>query len=610
MAMFKRYKSYLSPKMVQKEIKTIFFKYKRTYVVYEENGELFISSTKKFIDFFTKPKKIACSKSILKSLISGTDIHASVIPKGYMFTYLSSDGKEEYVETVSQKISEIETSRKSSVNLPKHIVPKFKYLKKFVAYYGDKSIKIMYSDDLKNWIQGEMEFLPRNKYFDKEEIKIGCVERVGKEIILFYYTQRKGVYSIGTMIFDKKDPEKILYRSEKPIFETDDRIKEGDKLIGMLYVDSNLYTYWQTSEGFHVISIPIVFSEVYPKTEKVEQNPILVPSSEEWESEYTFNSAAFEHKGDIHLLYRAIGKNWMSVVGYAITGDGITIRERYSKPAYIHERPKNIIENINTAWSSGGGFGGLGGCEDPRVTKIDGRIYMTYTAFDNYPRVALTSIDVEDLVKKNWKWDAPVIISPPNEVHKNWVIFPKKVNGKYAILHSITPDIEIEYRDNLNFKKGDYIKSSHKPGDVFGHWHTRVRGVGAPPIETKLGWLVFYHAHSKGEYGRYKIGAMLLDKKNPKKVLHRSLKPVIVPDMYYENQGFKPGIVYCCGAVVKENTLYIYYGGADSVLCVAKQNLDTFLEQLVSNKEIKLKKVSLNESKKGSKKPNNKPNKK
>ena len=109
------------------------------------------------------------------------------------------------------------------------------------------------------------------------------------------------------------------------------------------------------------------------------------------------------------------------------------------------------------------GFG-VAGCEDPRITKMDEdkRIYMTYNAFNGWlPRVALTSITIKDFIKNKWNWETPVIISPPEQPHKNWIIFPEKIDDKYAILHSIVPTVEIEYRKSLNGigKNQPYIKS-------------------------------------------------------------------------------------------------------------------------------------------------------
>ena len=111
-------------------------------------------------------------------------------------------------------------------------------------------------------------------------------------------------------------------------------------------------------------------------------------------------------------------------------------------------------------------------------------------------------------------------------------------------------------------------------------WHIHVRSAGPPPIKTDKGWLVLYHAHDAKEPNRYKLGAMLLDLVDPTKVLYRATAPILSPDETYENHG-KPGIVYACGAVVRDGKLFVYYGGADKVVCVATAHLDSFLDALV-----------------------------
>lgn len=112
-----------------------------------------------------------------------------------------------------------------------------------------------------------------------------------------------------------------------------------------------------------------------------------------------------------------------------------------------------------------------------------------------------------------------------------------------------------------------------------------MRGAGAPPMKTKYGWLVLYHAMDRRDPDRYKVGAMILDLNDPTKVLYRTSRPILEPVESYENQGFKSGVVYACGAVVKDGELLVYYGGADSVACVAKTNLNKFLEGIVSGEE-------------------------
>lgn len=347
---------------------------------------------------------------------------------------------------------------------------------------------------------------------------------------------------------------------------------------------------------FHPKQAKEVACKEYPAVvlERFEENPIIEPILKHaWESQYTFNTAAVYEGGRIHLVYRAVGDGGISVLGYAVSRDGIHIDERLDKPCYVPQEPfespgeKSPVTPYN--FMSGGGFGG---CEDPRITRIDGRFYMTYTAFNGIPRAALTSIKVDDFLSKRWNWRKPVLISAPYEIHKNWVIFPEKINGKYAILHSISPDILVDYFDNLEFDGKTYIKSYYNSEGRRGYWDSKVRGVGPPPIKTKDGWLILYHAIDDLDPGRYKMGAMILDYNDPTKVLYRSDQPILEPEERYENEGFKAGVVYSCGAVVIEGELFVYYGGADTVICVATANLNEFLEGLKVSQLIKLEPVA------------------
>ena len=214
---------------------------------------------------------------------------------------------------------------------------------------------------------------------------------------------------------------------------------------------------------------------------------------------------------------------------------------------------------------------------------------MIYTACDEGLRVALTSIKLEDFLNKKWKWSKPVLISPYGQVHKNWVIFPEKIKGKYAILHSISPEILVEYRDDFNFKNGETIKSRYNGNNPDKNsWDVWVRGAGAPPIRTDLGWLLLYHAMDK-DMSKYKVGAMLMDIDDPTKVISRAKEPIIEAETDYENNGFKPGIVYVSGAIAKDGNLFVYYGAADSYVSVATVNLNKFLKELIETKVPKIK---------------------
>jgi len=312
------------------------------------------------------------------------------------------------------------------------------------------------------------------------------------------------------------------------------------------------------------------------------ENPIISPREDNgWEAWQVFNPGAILLKDKIHFIYRAIGEDGLSRLGYASSDDGFIISERLPYPIYKHHTLKTKFSYYSFA--SGGSFGG---CEDPRLACIDkeDELFMTYTACDEGLRVALTSIKIKDFLQKKWQWKPPVLISPPGEVHKNWVLFPEKINGKYAILHSINPQVSIAYRDSLEFQKDEYIQSYYngKNKDKNG-WEKWIRGVGAPPIKTNKGWLLFYHAMDD-DLSKYKLGAMLLDLKDPTKILHRSLEPVLEPDKDYENNGFKTGVVYASGATIKDDKLLVYYGASDSYVGVAYASLEDFLNKLTLTK--------------------------
>lgn len=322
-------------------------------------------------------------------------------------------------------------------------------------------------------------------------------------------------------------------------------------------------------------------------------NPILSPQQiREWEHGGTFNPAAVkDSEGNVHLFYRAVGADGISRVGHAMSKDGYSVDERSMYPIYEPLPGYGMPDAAKATgpkrydpefYASGGGWGGS---EDPRTVEIDGKVYMSYVAFEgwNSVRIALTSISTDDLKKRRWRWRRPQLISPPNTVSKNWVIFPEKINGKFAILHTITPTIMVEYVDSLDAIT-TYINSPRLHGPQPGRkkfWDNRMRGAGPPPLKTEKGWLLLYHAQDARESSKYKLGAMILDLSDPTKILFRSPQPILEPDAHYENDG-KPGVVYASGAVILDKDLVVYYGGGDRHVCVAKTSLPELLDWLTT----------------------------
>jgi predicted GH43/DUF377 family glycosyl hydrolase len=328
---------------------------------------------------------------------------------------------------------------------------------------------------------------------------------------------------------------------------------------------------------------------------RFEGNPILKPDSRHWwETKAVFNPAVIHEGGKIHILYRAIGETDNSLLGYASSIDGFHINERLEKPVYIPREPfegvgslPHLETGIFSPYESGGGGGG--GCEDPRLTRIEDRVYLTYVAYDGYtsPRVALSSINIDDFLQKKWNWKKPVLISPPGVVDKNACILPEKINGKFVIFHRIFPNILIDFVNDLDFDgKTRWLEGHYKISVKSLSWDSLKVAAGPPPIRTKEGWLFIYHAIDEKDDLRYKIGAMLLDIKEPTRVLARTKNPILEPEASYENDGLKSGVVYPCGAAVLNDRLFVYYGGADMVVCVATAKMPEFLSQLCRESEV------------------------
>jgi predicted GH43/DUF377 family glycosyl hydrolase len=291
-------------------------------------------------------------------------------------------------------------------------------------------------------------------------------------------------------------------------------------------------------------------------------NPILRPIEEHaWESREVFNPAAVYLNGKVHLLYRAIGNDSISRIGYAASKDGVHIDERLPNPVY---EPKVACEKD--------------GCEDPRLTEIDDELIMTYTALREYShlqvfQIAITTIKKEDFLAKKWRWTCRKLPFPGIR-NKDAVIFPEKIGGRYVMLHRIEPDLCIAFSDDLTHWCD--IKSVMTPR-AHG-WDNWKLGVGGTPIKMENYWMVIYHGVSVERL--YSLGIILLDADNPERVLYRSRKAILAPKRDYERFGKVPNVVFSCGNVVIGDELYLYYGAADSVICVAKMNMEKLLASL------------------------------
>lgn len=300
---------------------------------------------------------------------------------------------------------------------------------------------------------------------------------------------------------------------------------------------------------------------------RFERNPIISPNEKNnWEAKATFNAAAIYLENKVHIIYRALSKDDKSTLGYASSKNGFDLEERLNEPIYF---PRIEEEKIGT--------------EDPRITEIDEKIYMCYTAYNgSIFRVAMTSISKKDFLSKIWNWEHPKIISPPNVFDKNACVI--KVGEKFAFFHRIQPFIWVDFKEKINLEN-DYIWGHYYNFKTRENsWDDEKIGIAAPPLKTNYGWILIYHGVSSKDK-KYRLGAMLLDIKNPTKIISRLKEPILEPEVWYENEGLRYGTVFSCGAVIIKNKLLVYYGSADKYLSVAYCELKELIEEFRKEKD-------------------------
>lgn len=418
-----------------------------------------------------------------------------------------------------------------------------------------------------------------SQYFVSEEICFLNIIPVNSGLLLFY-SMSALPFSLGVSLLDK-DANSILGQRFEPLWRNGELVKvlSIKKVRQTIKFDFELAEE-QLSIYFSVQDL-LATMQKHSVLKKPIQNPILKPDpSSAWESQAVFNPGVLLLDNKIHFIYRAIGHDGQSVLGYAASSDGIHIDTRLPAPIFpMQDLHVHHHGEKKTQYHSGGNCCGV---EDPRLVKIEDTIYMSYTVFDGYhaPGIYLTSISVKSFLEHNWCWTQPVRLSAQKEIHKNWVIFPLLMQDGYAILHSITPTIQIDYFASLDFTVTPQIKSKYASEDRTQVWDSWVRGVGPVPLYVNEGWLVLYHAMDHRDPNRYKLGAMILDHQDPTKILYRASTPLLEPNEHYENEGFKSGVLYSCGAIIKDQQLFVYYGGADTVVCVAFADINLVIEQI------------------------------
>lgn len=331
---------------------------------------------------------------------------------------------------------------------------------------------------------------------------------------------------------------------------------------------------------------------------------ILERTKNYFENQGVSNPAVFQRGETVHMLYRAMQRGNYSSIGYC----------RLQGPLRIVKRNCTPLLKPSTKQESHG-------IEDPRITMIGKHYYLTFTSYDGY--TALGSLATsKDLVHFRRKGiivpkvsfskfkllaESHGAISPKYKLYhtgrsesksnkkmliwdKDVVFFPRKINSKFYFLHRIRPDIQIVSVCSLQELTKDFwmnyllnFDSNILMRPMYDHEISYI-GAGAPPIETKEGWLIIYHGVSSTSQGNIYCGcAALLALDDPSRELARLPYPLLTPALNHEIKGAVNNVVFPTGTSLFGDTLYIYYGAADTSIACASLSLKELLCELLQH---------------------------
>ena len=340
---------------------------------------------------------------------------------------------------------------------------------------------------------------------------------------------------------------------------------------------------------------------------KVKKEGILLEKTAfGFENEGVLNPAAIREGNIVHLFYRAVSKGNHSSIGYCRLNGPLLVGERSDIPVIF---PQFDLE--------------AHGIEDPRIVKIDDTYYLTYTAYDginalgslatstdlkhwnklgvivpqitynDFKRLASSKYTLNDKYAR-YNDRNSMATTPDKKVllwDKNVLFFPRRINNKLYFLHRIKPDIQIASVNNLDELTKDYWENYFlHEGDNLAlepkyKFEVSYIGGGCPPIETAHGWLLIYHGvHDTVNGYVYSACAALLSLENPETEIARLPYPLFKPEEDWELKGEVNNVCFPSGAVVFDDTLYIYYGAADERIACASVSLSELVTELLSHK--------------------------
>ena len=326
--------------------------------------------------------------------------------------------------------------------------------------------------------------------------------------------------------------------------------------------------------------------------QRYEKNPILIPNEANWwESKAVFNCAILHYENKFHMLYRAIGEyeRYISRIGYASSTDGYA----FARSNHIALEPTQDYEKY--------------GIEDPRMVEIDNQVYITYVILSAYVTdgAVVEASTALATTTDFLKYTRLRVITSKGSNNKDVVLFPEKMSqqqssvlssstssnnadgaGKYFFLHRPSSWIGSTYgvdKPSIWLGEGNALTNFEKHTLLLKpeeDWEELKVGAGPPPIKTRAGWLVIYHGVSREKV--YSAGAALLDLHDPSKIIGRTKTPILEPKEPYEKLGDVNNVVFPTGACIVDNDkLFVYYGAADKVCCLATTDLNYLLDLIL-----------------------------
>ncbi len=325
----------------------------------------------------------------------------------------------------------------------------------------------------------------------------------------------------------------------------------------------------------------IMFSS--PVIKRHNENPVLSAKDIPYKAELIFNAGVTKFHGKYVMVFRndygySGGNSFEGTnIGLAYSNDGVKWE--------VQPNPCFALKNDEIIRAY-----------DPRLTVIEGRCYMCF-AVDTKHGLRGGIAVTDDFAH----FEVLSMTVPDN---RNMVLFPEKINDKYVRLERPFPVYSRGGRDRFDTWISDSpdLKYWGNSQLLFAVEHVPFAndkvGPAAPPVKTEKGWLTIFHAvdldPSRGKNGwedcwqkRYSAGIMLLDLHDPSKVIGMSKTPLLAPETTYEKNGFRNDVIFPSGMILEDNgEVKIYYGAADTVLCLATAHVDDLLGLCRQGKEV------------------------